>query len=78
MGVAYLRKQMADPAIEQFQKVLQQQPDHGPAILNLAAAYQLKGNIPAARQALEGYVQRYGGSNAPFLPQVRERLLALK
>jgi len=69
---------LADQAIEQFQKVLQQQPDHGPAILNLAAAYQVKGDIPAARQALESYLQRYGSSNVPYLPQVRERLLALK
>ena len=78
MGVVYLRKQMADQAIEQFRKVLEQQPDHGPAVLNLAAAYQIKGDTAAARQALEGYIQRYGNSNAPYIGQVRERLLALK
>ena len=78
MGIVYLRKQMPDQAIEQFQTVLKQQPDHGPAILNLASAYQMKGDIPAARQALQGYLQQYGNSSLPYLPQVRERLQALQ
>jgi tetratricopeptide (TPR) repeat protein len=78
MGILYLRNQMPDQAIEQFRTVLQQQPDHGPAILNLAAAYQMKGDIPAARQALEGYIQQYGNSNAPYIGQVRQRLTVLQ
>src|SRR5438094_10254341 len=44
MGLVYLRKQMFDQAIGQFQVVLEQQPDHGPAALNIAAAYQMKGD----------------------------------
>jgi tetratricopeptide (TPR) repeat protein len=78
MGVLYLRKQMPDQAIEQFRTVLQQQPDHGPAVLNLAAAYQMKGDIGAARQALQGYIQQYGNSNAPYIGQVRQRLTVLQ
>jgi len=78
MGVLYLRKQMPDQAIEQFRTVLQQQPDHGPAVLNLAAAYQMKGDIGAARQALQGYIQQYGNSNAPYIGQIRQRLTVLQ
>jgi tetratricopeptide (TPR) repeat protein len=78
LGVVYLRKQMPDQAIDQFRTVLKQQPDHGPAVLNLAAAYQMKGDIPAAKQALQAYIQQYGNSALPYIPQVRQRLLALQ
>ena len=78
MGIVYLRKQMPDEAIERFRTVLQQQPDHGPAVLNLAAAYQMKGDIPSARQALQEYLQQYGNSGLPYIPQVRQRLQALQ
>ena len=78
IGLLYLRKQMPDQAIEQFRTVLQQQPDHGPAILNLAAAYEMKGDIADARQALQGYIQQYGNLNTPYIAQVRERLQGLQ
>jgi tetratricopeptide (TPR) repeat protein len=77
LGIAYLRKQMLDAAIEQFQTVLRQQPDHGPGALNLAMAQQLKGDLPAARQTLQVFLERYGNSNSPFVQQARQRLAAL-
>ena len=77
LGVAYLRKQMPSEAIEQFRTTLQQQPDHGPAVLNLAMAYQMKGDVPSAKQALQTFLQQYGNSNSPFVAQVRQRLGAL-
>ena len=69
---------MFDEAIEQLRTALQQQPDHGPALLNLAAAYQRKGDIQAARQELEAYVQKYSNSNSPYVAQARQRLVALQ
>jgi protein O-GlcNAc transferase len=74
LGVAYLKKQMFDAAIRQFRTTLDQQPNHGPATLNLAMAEQLKGDVPAARQALQDYLQHYGGTNSPYVAQVRQRL----
>jgi protein O-mannosyl-transferase len=78
MGVVYLRKRMPDEAIAQFRTTLQQQPDHGPAAINLATAYQVKGDIPAARQVLQSFIQQYGNLNAPYVAQARQRLLALQ
>ena len=78
MGLIYLTKDMFDEAIEQFRTALQQQPDHGPALLNLAAAYQTKGDIQAARQELQAYVQKYSNSNSPYVAQARQRLVALQ
>src|SRR5437660_12592820 len=78
MGLVYLRKQMLDEAIEQFRTALAEQPDHGPAALNLASAYQMKGDIQTARQALQGYVEQYGSSNSPYVAQARQRLVALQ
>ena len=78
MGIVYLRKQMFDRAIEEFRMVLEQQPDHGPATLNIAAAYQMKGETQTAREALQSFIQRYGNSNSPYIAQARQRLLALQ
>jgi len=78
MGLVYLRKQMFDQAIEQFRVVLEQEPDHGPAILNIAAAYHMKGDTQTAREALQGFIERYGNSNSPYVAQARQRLLALR
>src|SRR3989441_1419751 len=61
LGVIYLRKLMPNEAIEQFRTTLSQQPDHGPAVLNLAVAYQMKGDASAAKQALDGYLRRSEG-----------------
>src|SRR6185295_18058864 len=76
IGVAYLRKQMPAEAIEEFKTTLQQQPDHGAAVLNLAAAYQMKGDVAAARQTLQGFSQQY--ANSPYIGQVRQRLALLQ
>jgi tetratricopeptide (TPR) repeat protein len=78
MGLVYLRKQMFDEAIEQFRTVLEQQPDHGPAVLNLAVAYQMKGDVQTARQELQGYVEKYSNSNSPYIAQARQKLVALQ
>lgn len=77
LGIAYLRKQMLDAAIDQFRIVLRQQPDHGPAALNLAMAQQLKGDLPAARRTLQEFVEKYGNSSSPFVQQARQRLAGL-
>jgi tetratricopeptide (TPR) repeat protein len=78
IGLIYMKKDKFDDAIEQFKTAVQQQPDHGPALLNLAAAYQNKGDIQTARQELEGYVQKYSNSNSPYVAQARQRLVALR
>jgi tetratricopeptide (TPR) repeat protein len=77
MGVLYLRKQMPNEAIEQFRTALQQQPGHEAATINLAAAYQMKGDLPAAKQTLQRFLQQFGNSNSPFVETVRQRLRAL-
>jgi predicted Zn-dependent protease len=69
---------MFDEAIEQFRTVLEQQPDHGPAVLNLAVAYQMKGDVQTARQELQGYVEKYSNSNSPYIAQARQKLVALQ
>jgi protein O-mannosyl-transferase len=74
LGVAYLQKQMLDPAIQQFLTTLAQQPGYGPAILNLALAYERKGDPAAAKQTLEAFIQQYGNTNSPYITQARSRL----
>jgi protein O-mannosyl-transferase len=75
LGVIYVQKQMPDAAIEQFRMTLKQQPDHGPATLNLAMALQMKGDVPGAKQTLQDYLQRYG--NSGYASQIRQRLASL-
>jgi tetratricopeptide (TPR) repeat protein len=77
LGVAYVRKRMFDAAIEQFRIVLRQQPDHGPAALNLAMAQQLKGDVPGARQTLQEFVEKYANSTSQYVQQARQRLAGL-
>lgn len=77
LGVVYLRKQMLDQAIEQFRITLEQQPDHGPAVLNLSMAEQNKGDTTAAKQTLLDFLQRYGNSNSLWVAEVRKRLASL-
>jgi len=78
LGIAYLQKQMYEAAIEQFQTTLAQQPNHGAAPLNLAMAYEKKGEVATAKQILEKYIEQYGATNSPYVAQARERLGALK
>ena len=78
LGIVYLRKQMNDQSIEEFRTTLAQQADYGPAVLNLALAYQNKGDTQAARDTLNSYLQRFGNSGSPFIQQARERLGLLK
>jgi Tfp pilus assembly protein PilF len=75
LGVIYVQKHMPDAAIEQFRMTLKQQPDHGPAALNLATALQMKGDVPGAKQTLQDYLQRYGTS--VYAGQIRQRLASL-
>jgi predicted Zn-dependent protease len=69
---------MTAEAIEQFRITLQQQPDYGPAFLNLAAAYQVRGEPQMARQILEAYVQQYGNTYSPYIARARQALERLK
>jgi tetratricopeptide (TPR) repeat protein len=78
IGILYLQKQMTAEAIEQFRITLQQQPDYGPAFLNLAAAYQVRGEPQMARQILEAYVQQYGNTYSPYIARARQALERLK
>jgi tetratricopeptide (TPR) repeat protein len=78
MGVAYVRKQMWVEAIDEFRLTIQQQADYGPAFLNLALAYQMKGDMAMAKQTLQSYLDRYGTSNSPYVEQARARLIPLK
>jgi tetratricopeptide (TPR) repeat protein len=75
LGVLYVQKNMPDAAIEQFRITLKQQPDNGRAALNLAVAFQLKGDLPSARQTLQNFLQNYG--NSGYASQVRQRLASL-
>jgi hypothetical protein len=72
-----MKRNMTDPAIEEFRTTLMQQPGYAPAVLNLSLAYQNKGDVSAARQVLESYLAQYGTTNSPFLPQIQQRLAQL-
>jgi protein O-mannosyl-transferase len=77
LGIAYIQKKMADAAIRQFQTTLSQQADNGAAAINLAIAEQMKGDIPAARQTLQNYLQGYSSTNSPFIAQAQQKLASL-
>jgi hypothetical protein len=72
-----MQKQMPDAAIEQFRMTLKQQPDHVIATLNLAAALEMKGDVPGAKQTLQDYLQRYGDSGSSYANTIRQRLASL-
>ena len=74
IGILYLQKRMTKQAIEQFRITLQQQPDYGPAFLNLAVAYQMTGEAEIGKQILQAYVEQYGNTNSPYLAQAKQRL----
>ncbi|HYR86008.1 MAG TPA: tetratricopeptide repeat protein [Terriglobia bacterium] len=78
IGILYLKKSMVKEAIEQFEITIREQPDYAPAYINLALAYQAKGDLQTARQTLLTYLQKYENSNSPYVPQVRQRLELLK
>jgi tetratricopeptide (TPR) repeat protein len=78
IGILYLKRQMIKEAIEQFEITLRDQPDYAPAYLNLALAYQMKGEPQTARQTLLTYLQKYENSGSPYLAQVKQRLELLK
>jgi tetratricopeptide (TPR) repeat protein len=76
LGILYFKQKNYVDAAREFESALQQQPGFGPAVLNLAAAQQLGGNLATARQTLQNFIQQYGGS--PYAEQARSRLEALK
>ena len=78
IGILYLQKRMTNEAIEQFRITLQEQPDYGPAFLNLAAAYQMKGEPQIAKQTLQAYVQQYGNTNSPYVARAKQTLERLE
>ena len=71
----YIRKGMPDDAIEQLQRALELRPDLGSAHINLALAYQNKGQVDEAKRILAEFIRRYPGST--YRVQARERLDAL-
>ena len=77
IGILYLQRHMFSQAIEEFRITLQQQPDYGPAFLNLAMTYQLTGELQTARQILQGYLQQYGNPYSPYTIQAKQRLESL-
>jgi len=78
IGILYLQKQMTNEAIEQFQITLQQQPDYGPAFLNLAVAYLMRGEPHVAKQTLQAYVQQYGNTYSPYIAEAKRKLDLIK
>jgi tetratricopeptide (TPR) repeat protein len=78
LGVAYMRNQQMDQAIEEFTALLKQQPDNGSAVLNLALAYQTKGRAAEARAALQEYINRFGGTGSSYVVLARQRLSSLR
>jgi tetratricopeptide (TPR) repeat protein len=74
LGVIYLQKQKVADAIREFQATLGQKPDHGPAVLNLALAFQMAGNKTSAARTLRQYADQYGSSGAPYVEQAKQRL----
>jgi Flp pilus assembly protein TadD len=78
LGIVYLQNKMMNEAMEEFRTTLAQQPGNAPATLNLALAYQMKGDPQTARQTLDSWLQQYGSSNSPYLGQVRARLAQLR
>ncbi|MBI4474800.1 MAG: tetratricopeptide repeat protein [Acidobacteria bacterium] len=77
LAVIYLRRQQPQKALEELRMVLSQKDDFAPAVLNIALAYQLTGDVAQARKALSNYLDKYGRSNSPFVPQVQQRLASL-
>ena len=78
IGLLYLKRSMIQEAIEQFELTLREQPDYAPAYLNLAVAYQMKGDRQTARQTLQTYLRKYENANSPYAAQVKQRLELLK
>jgi len=78
IGILYLKRSMIQEAIEQFELTLREQPDYAPAYLNLAVAYQMKGDRQTARQTLQTYLRKYENANSPYVAQVKQRLELLK
>ena len=77
MGAIYLKKDMTDKAIQEFEASLRGRPDFGPAVLNLSLAYQRKGEISTARRVLEVFLAQFGRQGAPYVADIQARLTTL-
>ena len=75
IGGLYIRKGMPDRAISELQKALERRPDNGQAHINMALAYQNKGQIDEAKRILEEFIQTYPGSR--YRVEARARVDAL-
>ena len=78
LAILFLKKELFDKAIDEFQKTLTYKPDFAPAALNLSLTYQRKNDMAGARQALESFLSRNPDSKSPYVSQMRERLQLLK
>jgi Flp pilus assembly protein TadD len=77
LGAVYLRREQPAEAIPHLRTTLQQQPDHGPATLNLALAYQMQGDLAGARDTLQRYIAVYRPSGSPYVAEAEQRLQGL-
>ncbi len=74
-GRIYLEKGMPDLAMEPLRLALERRPDLGEAHINLALAYQNKGQVEEAKRILAEFIRAYPGS--VWRVQARARLDAL-
>jgi len=77
IGAIYLKKEMTDKAIREFETSLKGRPDFGPAVLNLSLAYQRKGEFSTARRVLETFLAQFGRQGAPYVADIQARLTTL-
>jgi tetratricopeptide (TPR) repeat protein len=76
-GVSYLKQRLLDQAITEFRTTLDLAPAYGPGVLNLATAYELKGDRRSARALLESFLATYGNSDSPYVAPARQKLRSL-
>ncbi len=76
LGLLFLRKGLAAPAAEMFQRALSLQPDRPAAYLHLGEALNRAGDLPGAAAALQRAVQLDPGSRQALntLARVLDRL----
>ena len=74
LGTTFIERQNPDPdrAIKEFEKVLETEPKHEPALFNLSMAYFRKGDKDTARKTL----QRLEAANpsSELIPRLRQNL----
>src|SRR5262249_37364016 len=67
LGLAYLHKGLALPAIDEFRTALAEAPEFELAAVALSQTYQKVGKIDEARQILTDYLEKYPDRDSPEL-----------